>query len=745
MQSVSRAYKNSIRQIGRNRGYIKVNIGVINSEAQKNIECDKATDVAYFANTTELFHGSSAIDKMYATAENKISRVDGNSYFLPLREEGAFYNNGIVTKNLLGAVKLSFNGHTDLDIKGLTIDFSDSYPTRFTITNGLVTKSYVNNTRYFSTEDAFRSTDYLIITPTEMVNDHTRLRIFAFSCGIVNTFTNNELIDYESTEYISPISESVPSTDVSIEVNNADMYYCPDDPDSTLSFMEIGQEVQVSFGYDTNDDGIIEWLDPVSTYLKTWKADDESATFTATDKFDNMNGMYYGGRYRKDGITLYDLAIEVIEDAQIEDYFIDTYLKEITVYNPLPPVDHASALQIIANAGRCTLFNGRNGRIQLLSNFVPKMIAQSDDETEYSMAINTMTGNATDWYAEASQNYSSVNGSMRFMPSNKDYLNDGYVSDECANSLGKFKNNPKLRIELEATYSPFGFSIDFIGNYPRKFIIRTYADSQIVDTINVTNNDYRYETSEQLDAFDLLEIEFTEANPNSRVFVGSLSLGTTTDYSLQKNTELTDMPISSRQTKVQGMEITQTMYLPDEDGEPTSIVNETIEVDSSDPVKMVYFTSASYDLTVEVETTGVTAVIEESSDFYAKIRFSGFTGTKEIEYTLNGLTYDIREKIYREKYNSNGEIISWNNPLVSTESHATMLCEWLAEYYLGDVEYEIEWRGDPRVDGNDLFYLDSVVGTVLIREYETSLSFGNGGWSGSMKARKVIQDELAES
>lgn len=66
------------------------------------------------------------------------------------------------------------------------------------------------------------------------------------------------------------------------------------------------------------------------------------------------------GQYYETGITLYDLAVLVLEDAGVaqEDYYLDTYLKKITVYNPLPNVRHKEALQIIANAGRCSESGG---------------------------------------------------------------------------------------------------------------------------------------------------------------------------------------------------------------------------------------------------------------------------------------------------------------------------------------------------------------------------------------------------
>lgn len=89
-------------------------------------------------------------------------------------------------------------------------------------------------------------------------------------------------------------------------------------------------------------------------------------------------------------------------------------------------------------------------------------------------------------------------------------------------------------------------------------------------------------------------------------------------------------------------------------------------------------------------------------------------------------------------YNRSGESKAWSNPLVSTQEHAKILEEWIAAYLLGDVDYQMEWTGDPSVDANDLFELETKYGNVFVKSYENTLYF-NGRWTGSMKARKVVE------
>lgn len=162
----------------------------------------------------------------------------------------------------------------------------------------------------------------------KMVNGQGRLRIYQFVCGIANTFTDSQVISYSMKEHVSPITDSLPSWDVSLTVNNYDGYYNPDNPDSALAFMEIGQEVSVKFGYEL-DDGSVEWLPPQNSYLKSWSADEQKAKFTATDVFDYLDGTYRRGRYTPQGISLYDLAEDVFRDAGVEEYYLDPYLKRL--------------------------------------------------------------------------------------------------------------------------------------------------------------------------------------------------------------------------------------------------------------------------------------------------------------------------------------------------------------------------------------------------------------------------------
>lgn len=740
MQLVSKEYKEAMQLPFRNRAYIRVSIGVVNSDAQNNAVLDEETELTYYSDGKKPFDGYT-VTKPYATAEQNFSKVDGSMYFLPKETDGySFYNNGIVTNDILGAVYISFGGLVGLDIKGLTIDFGECYPTQFTIQSDSGTKSYENDKQLFTTEDAFDGSSYFVITPITMLGGQDRMRIYQMTFGIANTFSNDKVINCSLKDYVSPISETIPSMDVSLTIDNQDLYYSPDNPESAIAYMEIGQEVKVSFGYDVTGNGDIEWLPETTSYLNTWSADDVQAKFTATDRFYQLTDTYYKGLYRSSGITLYDLALDVLNDAGIEDereYYIDPYLKRITVYNPLPAVKHSEALQIIANAGRCALYEDRANKIHLKASFVPDMQVSVNNKTDYSSIENLLKDNRKDAYAIASNNFSRVDGSLFFMPKDGSCKETGYVSNSIADADGKFTENPVITITLESGFTAFGMIMNFRNVAPQEFVIRTYYLSVLQDTYTVKNPDTEYITDYQFNDFDKMEIEFTKGHPNARITIDNILIGDVTDYRLSQTRDLNTNPIGTRQEKVKMISIKKTNYRESQEGFK-ELITEKVTL-TKEMQHTVYFSIASYGFQASVkDNSNIGVQIVASSNYFVAVKFTNATAGTEIELVIQGYEYVADESYYRVTHNPNGQEIEWSNPLISTDEQARDLEEWIATYYLGDVDYEISWRGDPRVEANDLFYLElKNREDALIRSYQNALSF-NGAWSGSMKARKVV-------
>ena len=770
MQNVSRDYKRSMAMPHRNRGYIKATLGVINSEAHSTVNAtSNQNKFAYFSNLTKPFD-SYTVDKVYATSEENFSKVDGSMYFCPKKSsKQKFYNNGLVTKDILGRIYISFYGTNKYDIKGLTIDWGEYYPVEFTIENDTVKHFYSGNDKsYWKTEDVFNGASYFIITPLKMVNGQGRLRVHQFFCGIVNVFTNKETKNFSMKEYVSSITDTIPSMNMSLTVDNQDLYYSPDNPESALAYFEVGQEMKVAFGYDVLGNGVIEWLPENTAYLKSWTATDIEAKFTATDRFVYLNGKYYRGAYRESGISLYDLAIDVLHDAGIDDerqYFIDPYLKKTIVHNPMPVTKHSEALQIIANAGRCALYQDRQSRIHMQASFVPDMEATANNQANYSKVKNILNDKRKDAYAISNNNFSTVDGTVLFMPKNANYLYTGYISKSIyrrmspegslvnklsfrlgnVESVDRIEDNsgywdgeiPKITIILEAAFVAYGLLIRFRNLAPQEFVARTFYEGAIVTERTIQNYDLEYATHERFELFDKMEIEITKGYFDAQVEIDNIVIGDITDYVLSRN-DISTSPTAVRQDKVKKISIGRTTYKPAK-GNVEELESDKVVVSKENNTHIVYFSKASYNLSASViDNPNVSVRIKNSSNYFAELEFEGVNESTLIEYIVSGYEYVVEEKVLTVNHNHNGEEILWDNPLVSTAEHAKDLEEWIASYYLGDVDYQISWRGDPRTDANDLFYLElKDRGMTTVRCYQNELTF-NGAWSGKMKARKVV-------
>ena len=195
---------------------------------------------------------------------------------------------------------------------------------------------------------------------------NNRVRIDYIQFGLGLEYDDEWILEANSKTSLSAINDDLPESEFSITLNNDEQIFNVDNPASEINFLESGQRMNVVIGYML-DNGKVEWLQMHSLYVYEWSASDEKATIKAVDVLKFLSDDYYKGQYYETGITLYDLAVLVLEDAGVaqEDYYLDTYLKKITVYNPLPNVRHKEALQIIANAGRCVLDYDRYGRIRI--------------------------------------------------------------------------------------------------------------------------------------------------------------------------------------------------------------------------------------------------------------------------------------------------------------------------------------------------------------------------------------------
>lgn len=741
MQQVSQAYKALMKEKWINGlCHMRVTIGVINQEAQSAIKVANQADCEYYSNFYKPLNNYTVKEKeLYAACDEQYTKLDGSMYFLPREKEAAVLNQGIVTEALRGVIEFGFS--KPYDIKGLTIEFGDSYPVDFLIeSTDRTVEISGNDQKHFTTDEVFEGTTYIKIIPSKMVHGECRLRIHQITMGIGIYFTDHEIASATKQEYINPVSEELPTVDFRLTVRNNDRQFDIENDESSANFLEVGQIIEALYGQDLPD-GTTEWIPGISLILTDWEVDDDEMSFSAADRFTQLNETYYRGLYREEGITLYDLALDVIQNAGIDmrDIWLDPYLKDVTVNNPMPVVTHKEALQLIANAGRCVLYQGRTGKIFLKSSFRADLTVSADDTEYYGDVLSSLSGTRKTEYASGSLHFTEVDAGVLFLPrqeSGNTYVDTGYISEQVSDENGLFQENPKITISAEAAYKCFGVTLEFGRVYPQAFKLTLYYEGEVVEEYSVEETQQRTVINHEFAEWDRLELEFTKGAPHSRVFLYNLTFGDDTDYMLEYSRDLTGSPKGKQLSKVKEVQVVRLLYSKGQEAD-VELARETITVTAADNQYTLYFSNPAYGLSCALSQpqAGQSVKIIDSSSYYATVQLSGVTGSAEVSIT--GREYiPSYAKVTRQLHPS-GSYETWENPLVSDVVHAANLADWIGDYLKYDKEYEISYRGDPRIDGNDLFYLESrYVKDMKIRAYQHNLEF-NGGLSGTITARRV--------
>lgn len=579
MQITSKEYRAEQKEYLRNEQYVYVYLGVISREAQANGTSEGEFTV--YSAPQSIF-GNNNFEAYYATAEENMARCDSSQFFMPRNEDAFALWQGLVTQDILGSVTFTFGIFKSLNIKGLTIDFGDYFPTRFIVTNGYAshTYEYTNDQEgIWTTEDEFLDTEFIKIIPLEMVGGQQRLRIFSILFGLGFAFDNTNLLSTSWKSEVAHLSDTLPSKAFEFTIDNLSRKFSADNPHSFVAFLEEQQDVEFEYGRKL-DDGTIYRIPGGKLNLTSWSSNDTQAKFTAVGYMDYSTDTYDKGQYYPDGISLYELAEDVCKDAGYENYTIDTYLKKIITHNPLPVEKHKNLLQLIANSSMAILRETRDGNIEIKTSFEPDITSiYSNGQTDYSNLAGIVDEEVSySEYATSEKDFVYADGHQYFMPRNgQDLLEGGYISSAVSDEDGEFKGitanyinfihddgvvkgivfngdlsvtrgkfigdgisidmnentttNPTLSIEWEASWTFFNLTMVFSDVIPVEIAIHTYKNDEKIERFIVEDTlDYQTLVNHDFYDIDRIEFEFIKTNPYQRIHVAKIMFGAVADY-----------------------------------------------------------------------------------------------------------------------------------------------------------------------------------------------------------------------
>lgn len=775
MQACSQAYKSIMKEKWRNwRSFLRVTLGVVNQGAQATAYVPNAENYTYYSNLKMPLEDCQ-VQELYAACDQDYTAVDGSMYFLPRSRADVVLNQGIVTERPMGDIKVRFP--VPYSIMGLTIDFGKAYPTDFRIESDSRSLDVTGNPGgHFETGEIFPDATFLRFVPAKMANGQGRLRIHRLTAGVGLSFSGRQILSATKREHASPIMEDLPTVDFELAIDNRDRAFDVENTESSVNFLEVGQEVKVLYGQEL-EDGSVEWMPGATVYLREWSADDKEMSLTATDRFDSMGGTYRRGQYHAGGISLHDLAADVLEDAGVDSraYWLDPYLKGVRVRNPMPVVAHKEALQLIANAGRCLLCQDREGKILIRSSFLPEMEASSDNEAYFSHAGRVLDGAPKDSYALAGRDEADTAPTQYFLPRKSGgamYLDTGYVSEEAAGAGGMFRSNPTVEIRAEAAFKCFGLALEFGRRHPAEMAVHTFRDGALQEDYAVTGIQGVTVVQHEFPEFDRMVLEFTRHNAppdldgdytfwadhdgaclldgrgaalaaegepipqmsDNRVVLNNIAFGDSTDYRLEYGCELTKTPKGTQTGKAKELQVIRTVYT--EGTERKALAKGTVPASAEGGQYTFCLASPAhgYEAAIVDAVEGKGIRIVDSSAYYVTVGLSGTSGPAEVE--VSGYEYIVTQASVSRQLNPNGSLETWENPLVSDPLHAADLAGWVGDYLRADREYELGYRGEPRIDANDILFLENKYAPNLpVRVFEHTLKF-DGGLTGTIKARR---------
>ena len=380
MELVSSKFKESIYASSREIT-TKVSFEIIDESALKNVTIGSSSQ-ASISRLDQVMNRKRIMSYSYATFEPNYFKLDGSmkippsSYeegsdelgfwsALPCDENGLFSNNPSVT--------LIFGeAHNTL---GLTINFdpiNNEYPSEFTIAvvafeggTILMNRNFVgNDSPIFRVVESLDGVGTINVVITKWAKGNRRARITEIDFGLIQEYTGSDLINLDVVEEMDLIGGTVPSNELHFTLDNQERLFNILNPNGIYRFILPKQQIRaymgVKIGEGEND---FEFVSLGKYYLTEWQTDEGALTtsFTARDIFDQLETIQYTNSLTN--TTLYALAEDILKEAEITDFEIDTKLIGESTNGYVEPVSAREALQDIAIAGRAVIYQNRQGTI----------------------------------------------------------------------------------------------------------------------------------------------------------------------------------------------------------------------------------------------------------------------------------------------------------------------------------------------------------------------------------------------
>lgn len=749
MKSVSNAYKASMKAMLRNRSYVRITFG--------NVDTTAATDGEWESNGAASISEFETVDyayqygDTYAALELNRWALDGKTLIVPTGEdvqdgfisslmsdgEGNFSTPPVITREF--SLKHIFPGLT------LTFDTrQQEWPLEVTADfylNGEVVDTQTVSVTNVQTTITTTATEIDKVTITfDRCLPYRRPRLENVLYGLNVQFVNKDIVSTQQKHDVDPLSRRLPTETMQFTILDYEHKYDPDNPAGIYAYVDKNSPIEIQFGYELPD-GSVEWLKPDNYVLNAKpSAQNNQATFNGTGLIGSLTGTFYKSKLGSK--SLYDMAQEVLLDAGLtlteqgeNPWEIDNALKNMFTTAALPIDTHMNCLQLIAHAACCRLYTDDDNIIHIRPFGVTVIgiyngVWADNGHVWFSEWDTIDKGNtAENTYATFELNRWTLGGDSQIILPDSNAGQRGYISEAMTGADGSFTNPPVFTKTFDVPHDLPVLAIRFdtvLNEFPGAVQVKYYHDDTLLDTQTAAIDSVEVYVSSNL-AIECTKIEVTMIGnlPYRRGRVTKVYYRET-DFTLDFTSIGENSQKISKIDELKSVSVARYSYTASND---TSTLYEGTTTETELHVE---FSGLAQD--VQISVSGGTLV---SSNIYARAADLVLSsGTKTV--TIIGKTLTENSVVVSYPVAQSGEIDKEENPLITNDTMCQALANHVKSYLQMRNTYEASYRGNPEMEVGDIIglqtlYTDEMDALILVDE----ITF-DGSLSGKMTVKGLI-------
>ena len=341
-----------------------------------------ASSTAFYNEFSELIDENTEHASAWGTLEDFQFLLNGTIQLMPDDVSTILsQQNGFVSEEMSDAagninVTLTCRYTQQVSTVGRTLFFDPSYdavPASFSIVyyrtgTEIARHDVEGNTDYmFTSKVSATRYDQVTITFSKMSRPYRRIHLIEDIPGIYATYKDNDVVSLNVTQSVDIFSEELTVGELDLTIQNITKQLDILNADGLERYLQRRQPIEVRlnlvFPDNTEESILVAYWE-----LNTWKSNKGAldATFTIRDPIDKLaSGEYIKGVLPSSFYSFYDLAKDVLEDAGVKEYTIDSELHNVYTKACLPIAEHKELLRMIAQATQSVVIPEADGSIHV--------------------------------------------------------------------------------------------------------------------------------------------------------------------------------------------------------------------------------------------------------------------------------------------------------------------------------------------------------------------------------------------